>query len=83
VGVITSNFFSLLGVKPLLGRAFTDDETVPNGPHVAILTHRIWQQQFGGRSDMIGQIISIGRVPTTIVGILPAGFELELPLRME
>jgi predicted permease len=79
VGLITSNFFSLLGVKPILGRAFTDDETVPNGPHVAILTHRIWQQQFGGRPDIVGQIISVGRVPTTVVGVLPAGFELELP----
>ncbi len=79
VGLITSNFFSLLGVKPILGRAFTSDETVPNGPHVAILTHRIWQQQFGGRPDIVGQTVSVGRVPTTVVGVLPAGFELELP----
>jgi predicted permease len=79
VGVITSNFFSLLGVKPILGRAFTSDETVPNGPHVVLLTHRIWQQQFGERPDIIGQTISVGRVPTTVVGVLPAGFELELP----
>ena len=79
VGVVTSNFFSLLGVKPLLGRAFANHETVPNGPHVAILTHRIWQQQFGERPDIIGQTISVGRTPTTVVGVLPAGFELELP----
>jgi predicted permease len=79
VGLITSNFFSLLGVKPILGRAFTSDETVPNGPHAAILTHRIWQQQFGGRADIVGQTVSVGRVPTTVVGVLPAGFELELP----
>jgi predicted permease len=79
VGVVTSNFFSLLGVQPQLGRAFTSDETVPNGPHVAMLTHRIWQQQFGARADIVGQAINIGRVPTTIVGILPASFELELP----
>ena len=79
VGVVTSNFFSLLGVEPLLGRAFTSDETVPNGPHVAMLTHRIWQQQFGARRDIVGQVINIGRVPTTIIGVLPASFELELP----
>jgi predicted permease len=79
IGLITSNFFSLLGVKPILGRAFTADENVPNGPHVAILTHRIWQQQFGERPDIIGQTISVGRVPTTVVGVLPPGFELELP----
>lgn len=79
VGVVTSNFFSLLGVEPLLGRAFSNDETVPNGPHVAMLTHRIWQQQFGARADIVGQVINIGRVPTTIVGVLPASFELELP----
>jgi len=79
VGVVTSNFFSLLGVKPMLGREFTSDETVPNGPHVAILTHRIWQQQFGGRPEIVGQAVSIGRIPTTVVGVLPPGFELELP----
>ncbi len=79
VGLITSNFFSLLGVKPILGRSFTSDETIPNGPHVAMLTHRIWQQQFGERPDIIGQTISVGRVPTTVVGVLPPGFELELP----
>jgi predicted permease len=79
IGVVTSNFFALLGVKPMLGREFTSDETVPNGPHVAMLTHRIWQQQFGGRPDIVGQTVSIGRVPTTVVGVLPPGFELELP----
>ena len=79
VGLVTSNFFSLLGVEPLLGRAFTSQETVPNGPHVAMLTHRIWQQQFGARPDIVGQTVSLGRVPTTIVGVLPADFELELP----
>jgi len=79
VGLISENFFSLLGVEPMLGRAFSSQETLPNGPQVAILSHRIWQQQFGGNPGIVGQSVSIGRVPTTIVGVLPAGFELDLP----
>lgn len=77
--IVDSNFFTLLGVKPLLGRSFTAEETVPNGPKVVMLTHRVWQQEFGGRPDIVGQTVSIGRVATQVVGVLPADYTLELP----
>ncbi len=79
MAAVTANFFPLLGVKPILGRTFLPEEAVLNGPNVAMLTYRLWQERFGGRSDVIGQTVSISRVPNTIVGVLPRDWELELP----
>lgn len=73
--VVTSNSFDVLGVAPELGRSFTEDEDAPEGAHaVVVISHALWQRQFGGSRDVIGKVVLINQHPLTVVGIAPAGF---------
>ena len=72
---VTPNFFSTLGVKPALGRDFVDSESVPDGPHVVILSDAFWRSNFGARPDVVGNSIRLDGKPVTIVGVLPRDFE--------
>jgi predicted permease len=72
---VTPNFFSTLGVKPLLGRSFVPAELERDGPHVAILSYSFWQSEFGGDRNIVGRAIRLDNHPVTIVGVLPEGFE--------
>jgi putative ABC transport system permease protein len=71
----TTNFFSTLGVKPLLGRDFYAGEDADSGPYVAILTHSFWRSRFGGDPHVIGRSIQLDSNNVTVVGVLPAEFE--------
>lgn len=71
---VSSGFFEMLGVSPLIGRSFTRDEE--DGVHrLAILSHALWQVRFGGDGNALGGTILLGAEPYEIVGVLPAGFE--------
>ncbi len=76
---VTANFFPLLGVKPLMGRQFTPEEEVVKGPHVIMLSHRLWQRRFAGDPAIIGKTIQIDGVAHEVVGVLPKSFRLQLP----
>ena len=71
---VTADYFPLLGVKPVLGRVFTRDEDKPGVPEVSLLSYGLWQRRFGGDPNIIGREINLGG-KTTVVGIMPAGFE--------
>lgn len=79
VNAVTSNFFAAVGVTPLHGRLFSpgDDPWLDATPAV-VLGHAYWQRRFGGNAGAIGRTIDLGRgagrVPATIVGVLPASF---------
>jgi predicted permease len=77
-GFVTEDIFSILGVKPMLGRGFTKDEDRPGGARVIALGHGVWQRRFGGDPSIVGREIEVGGQPTTVVGIMPAGFKLPL-----
>ena len=77
-GYVTEDVFSILGVQPTIGRGFTKEEDRPNGPRVIVLGHGVWQRRFGGDPSVLGRQIDIGGNPTTVVGIMPAGFKLPL-----
>src|SRR5437870_3858009 len=71
---ISPNLFPLLGVQPLHGRGFSNEEAEQR-QRLALISHRFWQSRFGGSLDAIGASIEIDGLPSRIVGILPAGFE--------
>jgi len=76
----TGNFLSVLGVTPRLGRGFEPADDWDNGQRPAILSHRVWQNQFRGDTAVIGKTMSFGgRLPWQIVGVMPEGFALPTP----
>jgi putative ABC transport system permease protein len=76
---VTANFFPLLGVRPALGRHFLPQEEVVNGPHVIMLSHRLWQRRYAADPSLVGKAIQIDGVAHEVVGILPGDFRLQLP----
>ena len=86
----SANLFTLLGIAPALGRAFTTQEDAPSGERVVLLSHTLWQRRFGGAADVVGSVLSLSGNPHTIVGVMPEGFsfprpgvELWVPLRQD
>jgi putative ABC transport system permease protein len=71
---VSSEFFPLLGVSPLLGRTISDEDDRPNGPRVAVLSYRAWQEQLSGDPRAIGRTVQLDDRPYEIVGVMPAGF---------
>ena len=76
---VSSEFFPLLGVAPLLGRTITDEDDRPNGPRAAVLSYRLWQEQLGGDRRAIGRTVQLDDGPYEIVGVMPAGFRFVQP----
>jgi putative ABC transport system permease protein len=72
--LVSSEFFPLLGVAPLLGRTISDEDDRPNGPRVAVISYRAWQNQLGGDRRAIGSTVQLDDRPYEIVGVMPAGF---------
>lgn len=70
---VSSNFFELLGVKPLLGRALSPGRGEQEGTAV-ILGHRIWQERYGGDPEIVGRDVEFGGEPRTVFGVMPPGF---------
>lgn len=72
---VTQNFFPLLGVAPEIGRQFTPEECVFNGPHVAMISDALWRRKFAADPNIVGKALKFDGGPTTIVGVLPASFD--------
>jgi len=72
---VTANFFDVLGVKPILGRAFQPGEDRPQGEQVALLSYGLWKSEFGADPNVIGRAINLSNEAYTIVGILPREFQ--------
>ncbi|MGE5205669.1 MAG: ADOP family duplicated permease [Chlamydiota bacterium] len=71
---VSANFFHMLGVEPARGRAFSRQETLPEGPAVAILSNALWQSRFAGDAAILGKAISLDDKSYTVMGVMPAGF---------
>lgn len=76
-GALTSaNYFSVLGVRPILGRSFrSEDESQPGGAPIVVISYAMWQSRFNANPSIIGQVIHVNRRPYTIVGVAPPDFE--------
>jgi putative ABC transport system permease protein len=75
VARVSANFFSVLGVQPQLGRAFTEEEGRPEGKPVVMLSNELWRTRFAGDTNVIGQTITLDTTPHTVVGVLPANVQ--------
>ena len=67
-------FFDVLGVAPLIGHGFSDDQFVDGQDNTVVLGHGLWQRQFGGDTGALGRTVDLGSGPVTIVGVMPEGF---------
>jgi putative ABC transport system permease protein len=79
---VSQNFLDVLGVQPMLGRGFLEEECRWNGPgtvewqiKTVILSHAFWQQHFGGDRNVIGHILIVNGEPAEIVGVMPPSFD--------
>jgi len=73
-GGVSWNLFPMLGVQPILGSGFREEEDRPGGPQVVLLSYEVWQRHFGGDRSIVGQSINVNDVPHTIVGVMPPRF---------
>jgi putative ABC transport system permease protein len=70
-GVVSANFFDVLGVTPLLGRTFRADDDSKNAPAVLVLSYAYWQHVLGGDPGIVGRTFELNDRPHTVVGVLP------------
>jgi putative ABC transport system permease protein len=89
VGATEANFFQVLRVKPILGRAFARGEDTTGKNNVVVLGEAFWRQHYAGRTDAIGSTLLLDRRPFTVVGVVPAWLDLPhraqlwIPLNMD
>ena len=76
--LVGRNVFPILGVSPERGRNFSADEDRPGGPHVVILSHDVWERRFSGDPSIVGKQIQVSGMMRTVVGVMPAEFQLPL-----
>lgn len=75
---VSAGFFQTLGIQPMLGRGFHAGEDVAGAAPVVLLSYRTWQRRFGGRPDVVGQVVDLSGIAHTIVGVLPIDFQFAL-----
>jgi putative ABC transport system permease protein len=75
---VSSGFFPLLRVQPILGRTFLPAEDKPGSERTVVLSHTLWQRRFGSDPAAIGQAVTLDNQSYTVIGVLPAGFEFPL-----
>jgi len=70
---VSSGYFPVVGVAPVLGRAFTNDEYEPGKGQVVILGHAFWQRRYAGDPALINKLITLNGSPYVVVGVMPPG----------
>lgn len=76
--LITAGLLNVLGVKPMMGRVFREDEDRLQGERLVVLMHSFWQDHLGSDQQAIGKLITLSGVSYRVIGILPPGFKLPL-----
>jgi hypothetical protein len=71
---VSDGFFRTLGIAPVLGRDFYQGEDLPDAPRTLLLTYAAWQNRYGGKRDVLGQVVDLDGVPNVIIGVLPPNF---------
>jgi putative ABC transport system permease protein len=74
---VSTEFFTMLGVEPMIGRTIAPNEQGPNGQKVLVISYGLWQRRFGGDKAVLGQQVSLDDEPFTIIGVMPPQFRFE------
>jgi putative ABC transport system permease protein len=72
---VSADLFAVLGVEPIAGRTFLAEEDTPGHEQVVVLSHGLWQRQFGGDESVVGKTLIVNGASVVVVGIMPAGFQ--------
>ena len=72
---VSAEYFSVIGLKPLMGRFFTKDDCVPGKDAVAVVTQSYWEKEFKADPDIVGKVVRLSGRPVTIIGVVPRSFE--------
>ncbi|MFL6212372.1 MAG: ABC transporter permease [Blastocatellia bacterium] len=73
--LVSGNYFDVLGVRPALGRVFTDDDDrAPGASPIVVLSHGYWSRRFGASPDVLNKTVTVNGTPMTVVGVARAGF---------
>jgi len=75
---VGADLFRVLGVTPIRGRGFSEDEDRPGGPSVAVISHELWSRRFGADPAIVGGTIEVNGASASLLGVLPPGFKLPL-----
>jgi putative ABC transport system permease protein len=76
---ITHNLFPLLGVGPIVGRGFLEEEDQPDGPAIILLSEGVWDRRFGRDPNLIGDTVEVDGIDVVVVGVMPGDFGFPLP----
>jgi macrolide transport system ATP-binding/permease protein len=69
--LVSSNYFSTLGVQPVLGSTFSAGDDLAGTPHLAVISYSLWRRMFGGESDIVGKKVSVDALPFIVIGVAP------------
>src|SRR5205823_1596289 len=72
---VTAEYFSVLGVKPEIGRTFTVEEDMPDSDTVTVISHEFWQRRLGGDTAVLGRRLMLDARPYQVIGVMPPGFQ--------
>ena len=76
IGLVTTDFFSLLGAAPALGRTFGPQDESAGPPTAIVLSGAVWQRRYGSDPNIVGRRIDVNGRPTIVIGVMPVGFRL-------
>ena len=76
---VGAGFFRVLGVQPMIGREFTNQEDRPGGPALTVLSHHLWKRIFSADPSVIGKSVMLRGEPHTVVGVMPENFRSDAP----
>src|SRR5256714_6261958 len=73
--LVTQDYFKVLGERPLIGRTFIKEDAAANAKATVVVSYDLWQKQFGGRREIVGQTVTLNDVPHEVIGVMPRTFK--------
>jgi predicted permease len=73
--LVTQDYFRVFGERALIGRTFTPEDAAANAKPTVVFSYDLWQKQYGGRADIIGQAVTIADLPHEVIGVMPRTFK--------